>query len=562
MSMHSQTHRERDRNRVLLFFYDLLVFLTCFTVIFLLHLSVAQPFPPAVICFNVALSAVCLFGFRFLFRVYRQIWRYGDPAAFGRLLAADLIGGAIYAFSIQICKRYMSFLSEVAFLRCISLVGANLILAMIVRILYFLLCKIARESTPAGRLVNRLLRTFALTDLDSEDPDALLRIVLAPAAQSSEPINDLLRIARQFAIRGEITSISQINKGYINRTYRVETRSETGHTHMYTLQRINTNVFPDVDALMDNFAFVTDHLHGRLRLPGASEEGSVQKMHVTKDGRAYFRDDTGCWRMMTYFDGVYSLDIPDFPETFRHAGHAFGMFIREMSDVETDRIHTVIPNFHNTLSRYLDLERAIAADPVGRVRDVQSEIAFVRAHKSLFDKISAELESGRIPLRICHNDCNLNNLLFDNETHLPAVIIDLDTVMPSSPLYDYGDSMRIGTNTAADDEKDLSKVSCDLALYEQYARGFLEACGDLLTRRELELLPYAAPVITSEDGIRFLMDHINGDTYYNIYYPGQNLDRARTQLRLLADMESKLPEIREILRRIYREYGLEANLNE
>ena len=157
------------------------------------------------------------------------------------------------------------------------------------------------------------------------------------------------------------------------------------------------------------------------------------------------------------------------------------------------------------------------------------------------------MESGRIPTRICHNDCNLNNILFDNKTHLPVAIIDLDTVMPSSPLYDYGDSMRIGTNTAKDDEKDLSKVSCDLKLYEQYARGYLEACGDVLTREELELLPYASLIISSEDGIRFLMDHIDGDTYYQIYYPGQNLDRSRTQLKLVEDMKKKLPQIKRIL---------------
>ena len=143
---------------------------------------------------------------------------------------------------------------------------------------------------------------------------------------------------------------------------------------------------------------------------------------------------------------------------------------------------------------------------------------------------------------------------------MPVAIIDLDTVMPSSPLYDFGDSMRIGTNTAKDDEKDLSKVSCDLDLYERYARGYLEACGDVLTRKELELLPYAALIITVEDGIRFLMDHINGDTYYNIYYPGQNLDRARTQLKLVADMETKLPQIRQILQKIYDDLKLDAKV--
>ena len=165
-------------------------------------------------------------------------------------------------------------------------------------------------------------------------------------------------------------------------------------------------------------------------------------------------------------------------------------------------------------------------------------------------------------MRVCHNDCNLNNILFDKKTDLPVAIIDLDTVMPSSPLYDFGDSMRVGTNTANDDERDLTKVSCDLEMYESYARGYLRACGDILTKKELGLLPYAAFIITMEDGIRFFMDHINGDTYYNIFYPGQNLDRARTQLKLAEDMEKKLPQIVEILIKIYNELELEADFDQ
>jgi hypothetical protein len=293
-------------------------------------------------------------------------------------------------------------------------------------------------------------------------------------------------------------------------------------------------------------------------LSGRHVRGSVQTLRPTKDGRSYLRMDSGCWRMLTYFDDVYSLDIPDSPEVFYQAGVAFGSFLKEMSDVDPQEIKVVIPNFHNTMSRYLDLELAISKDPKGRVKDVKQEIEFVRARSDRYGLISEALASGKIPTRVCHNDCNLNNILFDKETHLPVAIIDLDTVMPSSPLYDYGDSMRIGTNTAKDDEKDLSKVSCDLNLYAQYARGYLEACGDVLTREELELLPYAALIITAEDGIRFLMDHINGDTYYNIYYPGQNLDRSRTQLKLVEDMEKKLPEIKKILQKIYAELGLEA----
>lgn len=375
-------------------------------------------------------------------------------------------------------------------------------------------------------------------------------------------MNHLKNVAEHFVIQGDIINIEHINKGYINRTYKVETVSENNHIHQYILQRINTNVFPDVDALMSNFQLTTAHLFNNLKMLGKHKRGSVQTLRTTKEGKPYFEDTTGIWRMLTYFDNVYSLDIPENAEVFYYAGVSFGGFIKSMSSVDIKKIKEVIPNFHNTSSRYRDLENAISRNPVNRVVDVANEINFVRSRTDMFGKITEALESGLIPTRICHNDCNLNNILFDEITHLPVAIIDLDTVMPSSPLYDFGDSMRIGTNTAKDDEKDLSKVSCDLKLYESYARGYLDACGDILTKEELELLPYASLIITVEDGIRFLMDHINGDTYYHIDYPGQNLDRARTQLKLLEDMEIKLPEIKRILQKIYDAHGLDAKVCE
>ena len=367
-------------------------------------------------------------------------------------------------------------------------------------------------------------------------------------------------VAEQFLISGKITSFEHIKKGYINDTYRIVTISESKNVHQYILQRINTNVFPNVDILMQNYQLTTSHLSKNLTMPGQHSRGTVQTLRPTKNGGLYFEDSSGVWRMMTYFDNVYSLDIPENAEVFYYTGVSFGRFIKAMSSVDASKIKEVIPNFHNTKSRFLDLEVAISKDPVRRVAEVSAEIDFLRERTGLFGKITEALENGVIPTRVCHNDCNLNNILFDENTHLPVAIIDLDTVMPSSPLYDFGDSMRIGTNTAKDDEKDLSKVSCNLKLFEAYARGYLEASGDILTKEELELLPYASLIITAEDGIRFLMDHINGDTYYHIDYAGQNLDRARTQLKLLEDMENKLPEIRKILQKIYDNLGLNAKV--
>ena len=373
-------------------------------------------------------------------------------------------------------------------------------------------------------------------------------------------MNQLKNVARQFLIQGNITNIEQIKKGYINSTYKVETASENNNIHKYILQRINTNVFPDVDSLINNFQLTTEHLSHNLTLPGKHICGTVQTLHLTKDGKPFFENSIGVWRMMTYFDNVYSLDVPDNAEVFYYAGVSFGRFIKAMNSVDIKKIREVIPNFHNTKSRYLDLETAISNDTQNRFESVLAEIAFIRSRTELFGKITESLEKGVIPIRICHNDCNLNNILFDNQTNLPVAIIDLDTVMPSSPLYDFGDSMRIGTNTAKDDEKDLSKVSCNLVFYEAYARGYLEACGDILTIKELELLPYASLIITAEDGIRFLMDYLNGDTYYHIDYPEQNLDRARTQLKLLEDMELKFSEITTILQKIYNDLGLNTQI--
>ena len=548
---------ERHTIRWMMLIYDTVLYLICWAGVFLLHPDMKEVDPLAEII-NLFLGYLLFSGFRLIFKSYKRILRFGTLPSFSREILSGLLGGGLYVFIGHVIGVIARSL-RISLTLLITFAAIYIVASVFIRICYVYLYRFATKETKASALLRTILSVMAFVDFSSDEPGATLHLTLESGKRSHSPINELQRIVDCFAIRGEVVSITQINKGYINRTYRVETISESGNTHKYTLQRINTSVFPDVDALMANFKLTTSHLQGKLRLEGAGQRSSVQTLRPTKDGCSYLKDSTGCWRMLSYLDGVYSLDIPDRPDTFYHAGLAFGRFMKEMADVDAAEIKEVIPNFHNTASRYRDLEEAILRDPKGRVASVMPEIEFVRAHKDLYGIISEALERGEIPTRICHNDCNLNNILFDNETHLPVAIIDLDTVMPSSPLYDYGDSMRIGTNTAKDDETDLSKVSCDLSLYERYARGYLEACGDVLTDKELELLPLAALVITSEDGIRFLMDHINGDTYYNIYYPGQNLDRARTQLKLLEDMERKLPEIRQILSKIYRELGLTSD---
>jgi len=309
---------------------------------------------------------------------------------------------------------------------------------------------------------------------------------------------------------------------------------------------------------MDNFARVTEHLSKNLHLPWNPESPANQSVIRTRDGKNFYSDFSGAWRMLTYFDKVHSYDVPESVEVFHDSGVVFGLFAKTMINFPGKMPFEVIPNFHNTFSRYQDLEKAVQENRAKRLNSVKKELEFIRKHSNRFRLIPNALQNGEIPLRIAHNDCNLNNVLFDDRTNKPCAVIDLDTVMPATILYDFGDSMRIGTNPAKDDEKDLSKVYCDLELYEAYARGWLEACGKYLTEKELELLPYASIVISFEDGIRFLMDHLNGDTYYYIYYLGQNLDRSRTQLKLAEDMLKKLPEIKKILPKILKDLGIKV----
>lgn len=561
-----QEQKIRTTNRKLLIFYDIFFYLITSGLVFLFTAPLTNNIRVIVYGLKYVLPLICLtVALRLLFSVYRRIWRYSNVGNYARLLAADCIAGGIY-----VCAAFLIRLTLVRFpvvggfyisVRLpLVIAAANLIVAVLIRIAYYYLYAAAKGTSRSADFFKRTLTKYCLVDFDSTD-GGVLTVVLESANRSSEPINDILPIFYSFAVVGKVTSVKRVNAGYINRTYYVETLSANNHVHKYILQRINTKVFLDVDALMENFALVTAHLQSKFILPGHTERGSITSVKTTRDGVPYLRDpESGCWRVTTFFENSYSMDVPDSAETMYKAGSAFGKFIMDMSDVDVASVKEVIPNFHNTKNRYEDLKKAIELDPVGRVSEVGDEIAFFHERRDKYGLISDKLESGELPLRICHNDTNLNNILFDRDTNEAVAVIDLDTVMPSTPLYDYGDSMRSGTNTARDDEKDLSLVKCNLEFYEAYARGWLESCGKLLTREELNMLPYASLIITSEDAIRFLTDYINGDTYFNIFYSEQNLDRSRTQIKLVRDMEEHLPQIKQILLSIYEELGLESDL--
>ena len=553
VSVRKKTVRESPRK--LLFFYDIVILAIVWMAAFVFHPS-AVSLDFAVCALHFLISAFLFTLFRAVFRVYRQIWRYGSVSAYAREAAASACAGVCYVAAVRFFPALgITFISSVAY----ALIYAGV--CLIIRILYFYVFRFLRRDTRLSRTLKKLLRPLTLVDFDSPEEGGLLHLMLEPDLPSALPVNPVIRVVEGFAVPGEVVSVQPITKGYINQTFYVEMRGEDGTCRKYLLQKINTSVFRDVDLLMDNYKYVTDRLLGTLHLEGARPEGCVQTLHVTRDGRNYLRADDGCYRLMDYFDGVYSLDIPDSPTTFRNAGAAFGRFLRAASEIDKSRIGNVLPDYRNTVRYYGQLEAAIEADVKKRAAKVRKEIDFYRRRAANFGLITDALAMGRIPYRVCHNDCNLNNILFDSVTGLPVAIIDLDTVMPLSPLCDFGDSIRVGTNTAKDDEKDLSRVSFDIGLFEQYARGYLSEAGGILTASELELLPLACLVVTSEDGIRFLADHISGDTYYNIFYPGQNLDRCRTQMKLLECMERALPDIVRVLNGIYSELGLGVKLD-
>ena len=255
------------------------------------------------------------------------------------------------------------------------------------------------------------------------------------------------------------------------------------------------------------------------------------------------------FRMYRFVGGTTSYQVVEDPRHFYCAAKAFGRFQTMLSDFPADELFETIPNFHNTRTRFDDFARAVEDDKMGRKADVMPEIEFAMAHRHLEGLIVDALADGSLPLRVTHNDTKLNNVLIDASSGEGLCVIDLDTVMPGSLLYDFGDSIRFGANLVEEDEQDLSKVCLDLPLFEQFTKGFLEAIGGSITQKEAELLPESAILMTLECGIRFLGDHLNGDTYFRIHREGQNLDRARTQLKLVDDMEHRIDEMRAVVRK-------------
>lgn len=346
--------------------------------------------------------------------------------------------------------------------------------------------------------------------------------------------------------------VKPFGAGHINETYAVYMPSEQGDELSYVLQRVNTNVFNDPAGVMDNIFGVTEFMRTAIRKEGGNPDRETLSYIKTKNGRNYFEDEKGQpWRCYNYIPDSVCYQEVERPEQFYQSAYSFGHFLKQLGNYPVDSLNETIPDFHNTVKRFAAFEQAYQRDIQNRVDSCRDECDFVLKRKADCGILIQQQEKGVLPLRVTHNDTKLNNILFDAETGKGLCIIDLDTIMPGLAANDFGDSIRFGASTAAEDEKNLDLVHFDIELYRLYVKGYLDATKDVLTQEELESLPWGARLMTLECGTRFLTDYLQGDTYFKTAYPEHNLVRARTQFRLVEEMEKEFESMKQIVREYF-----------
>lgn len=349
---------------------------------------------------------------------------------------------------------------------------------------------------------------------------------------------NLEKVVENFSVKAGIVPYGN---GHINDTYLRE--GNPG----YILQRINTNVFKDPNSVMENIVNVTEYLRAEIVKNGGDPERETMNVIKTKLGKnCYMADSSNYFRMYKFVSNSVSFDTAEDSSLLFEAGKSFGKFQRMLDGFDAGLLHETIVDFHNTPKRIEQLEAAIKKNYENRAERVSAELDAAKKYSKYASLITDAMADGSVPSRVTHNDTKLNNVLFDKDTHKGICVIDLDTVMPGSILYDFGDALRFGASSGAEDETDLSKIYFDLEKYKSFSEGFLGEVGECLTKREIELLPESVIIMTYECGIRFLADYLNGDVYFKIHRENHNLDRARTQLKLVADMETKLDEMHRI----------------
>ena len=343
--------------------------------------------------------------------------------------------------------------------------------------------------------------------------------------------------------------VKPFGAGHINETYAVYMPGEDGDELSYVLQRVNSNVFKDPAGVMENIFGVTEYLRNVIRSEGGDPDRETLAYIKTKSGANYFEDSEGePWRCYNFIPDSECYQLVEEPEQFYQSGSSFGHFLKQLGEYPAESLYETIPNFHHTVKRFEAFAQSVQRDVKNRARLCRPEIEFALAREKDCGALMSRMEAGVLPLRVTHNDTKLNNILFDAESGKGLCIIDLDTIMPGLAANDFGDSIRFGASTAEEDERDLDKVHFDINLYELYVKGYLEMARDVLTPEELESLPWGARLMTFECGIRFLMDFLQGDTYFKTAYPEHNLVRARTQFRLVQEMEDQFDEMCRIVR--------------
>ena len=352
-------------------------------------------------------------------------------------------------------------------------------------------------------------------------------------------------VASQFEIPGEFLGATPYGNGHINDTWCVVFR-QTGVPKRSILQRINRNVFTNPVALMQNIERVTSHLAAQVA--GAPDHSRrVLTLIPSRDGRAWHSDEEGIfWRTWRFIENARTYDAVESTERAYQAGRAFGQFQKMLIGMPAPQLHDTIPDFHHTPKRFTALEAAIAMDAAGRAISAKPEIEFALARK----QITGILIGADLPERVTHNDTKFNNVLIDDDTGEGICIIDLDTVMPGLALYDFGDMVRTATSPASEDERNLSKVKMQFPMFEALLRGYLAAAGGFLTKNEKQYLAFAGKLITFEQGIRFLTDYLAGDTYYKVHRDGHNLDRCRSQFKLVESIERQEKRMEKLVRSI------------
>ena len=358
--------------------------------------------------------------------------------------------------------------------------------------------------------------------------------------------DDFRRICSKFALYGDFLVAVPFGGGHVNDTFQL-TFDQGGVRLHYVLQRINRNVFRKPEQVMENMDRVTRHLLAKIHAEKVETRKRTIRLLRTFANQPCVTDERGdVWRAYIFVENARAYDVLETPEQAFKVAQAFGEFQCNLVDLPGPRLHETIPDFHNTPKRLEALRQAIRRDPVGRERRVRREIDFIMKRADETERLLRLQAEGAIPERITHNDTKVNNILIDDLTGDGICVIDLDTVMPGSSLYDFGDSIRFGAATAAEDEKDLSKMEMSLDRFRVFTRGYVCACPGL-SAKELALLPMGAKTMTMECGVRFLTDYLDGDHYFAVHRDGQNLDRARTQFKLVADMEKKWDEMRKIV---------------